>query len=283
MKTVYLLQGLPASGKTTWAKEVIDNNPGKYTRVNKDDLRSMMDNGKWSKSNEKLVLEVRDAIISEALWVGRHVIVDDTNLHEKHVHQVRTIARMLGAKFEIKFFDVDVNEAIERDLKRPNSVGSKVIKDMYKQFLQPEVEAPALNPILEDAIICDIDGTLAHGTGRSPFDYDRITEDEVDTTIRQILKEYTDKYPIILLSGRDSSCKEKTKEWLERESIPYNELYMRPAGDNRKDSIVKRELYEQNIKGRYNVAFVLDDRNQVVDMWRNELGLKCLQVAEGDF
>ncbi len=60
-------------------------------------------------------------------------------------------------------------------------------------------------------------------------------------------------------------------------------LNMREAGDMRKDSIVKKELFDQHIRGKYNVRMVIDDRDQVVDMWRNELGLTCLQVAEGDF
>jgi hypothetical protein len=57
---------------------------------------------------------------------------------------------------------------------------------------------------------------------------------------------------------------------------------MREAGDSRKDSIVKQELYEKHIEPSYDVFVVLDDRNQVVDMWRS-LGLVCLQVAPGDF
>ena len=57
---------------------------------------------------------------------------------------------------------------------------------------------------------------------------------------------------------------------------------MRTLGDMRKDSIVKQELYEQNILGKFNVSFILDDRQQVVDMWRS-LGLTVFQVAEGDF
>lgn len=57
---------------------------------------------------------------------------------------------------------------------------------------------------------------------------------------------------------------------------------MRPEGDIRKDSIVKREIFENYIRDYYNIQFVLDDRNQVVEMWRS-LGLKCLQVQEGDF
>ena len=61
---------------------------------------------------------------------------------------------------------------------------------------------------------------------------------------------------------------------------------MRITGDGRNDTIVKKELYEENIKGNYEILFVLDDRNSekypVVGMWR-ELGLTCFQVADGNF
>lgn len=66
-------------------------------------------------------------------------------------------------------------------------------------------------------------------------------------------------------------------------SIPYEALYIRKAKDFRKDAIIKRELYEAHIKGRYDVLMVLDDRDQVVKMWRQELGLPCLQVDYGNF
>ena len=57
---------------------------------------------------------------------------------------------------------------------------------------------------------------------------------------------------------------------------------MRKTGDNRKDSIIKEEIYRNLIEPNYNIEFVLDDRNQVVDMWRR-IGLTCLQVADGNF
>lgn len=60
------------------------------------------------------------------------------------------------------------------------------------------------------------------------------------------------------------------------------ELHMRPAGDRRRDSIVKAELFDRHVRDQYRVLVVLDDRKQVVEMWRS-LGLTCLQVAEGDF
>jgi hypothetical protein len=64
--------------------------------------------------------------------------------------------------------------------------------------------------------------------------------------------------------------------------VPYDALFMRPAGDSRKDSIVKRELFDRHVAGRWAVRGVIDDRRQVVEMWR-AMGLMCAQVAPGDF
>lgn len=139
------------------------------------------------------------------------------------------------------------------------------------------------------AIICDIDGTLAHrqeigGIARSPYDWHRVSEDMVDENIAELIRKLNASgLWIAIFSGRDSVCHAQTTKWLNDNKIPYDGLYMRPQGDNRKDSVVKRELYEKHIKDKYDVLCVLDDRNQVVKMWREELGLTCLQVAEGDF
>jgi hypothetical protein len=85
------------------------------------------------------------------------------------------------------------------------------------------------------------------------------------------------------MSGRDSKHREPTLRFLDKHAFPYDALYMRAEGDNRKDAIVKEEMYEQHIKGRYNVLVVFDDRNQVVDLWRKKLGIPCFQVNYGDF
>jgi hypothetical protein len=90
------------------------------------------------------------------------------------------------------------------------------------------------------------------------------------------------KIPIILVSGRMEKNREVTETWLIKNLIHHTALFMRPTDDIRNDTIVKQEIYEREIKGKYNVLFVLDDRDRVVRMWRDQ-GLKCLQVAEGDF
>ncbi len=276
--------GLPASGKSTWAKAEVLKSGGNIKRINKDDMRDMIDAGKWGKNNEKHILEVRDEIIKHYLFDGFSVIVDDTNLAPKHEETLRALAKKYGATFEIKsFLDVPLKVCIERDLKRPVSVGERVINSMYNSFLKPAAPVIEYNTELPNAILCDIDGTLAHMVDRGPFEWNRVGEDTFDIEIRELLARYWEDTHIILLSGRDGVCRPETEKWLKVFGIAHHGLYMRPEGDMRKDNIVKRELYEKHIKGRFNVLFVLDDRNQVVDMWRNELGLKVLQVAEGDF
>lgn len=108
--------------------------------------------------------------------------------------------------------------------------------------------------------------------------------DPVVEPIRNILEVYYRfmDWRIVYLSGRDAEFRGKTEEFLRKNHCPPGELFMRPAGDRRKDWIVKAELFDQNVRDRYHVRFVLDDRNQVVTMWR-KLGLTCLQVADGDF
>ena len=103
----------------------------------------------------------------------------------------------------------------------------------------------------------------------------------MDEAVAGVVRVYWDNVvgKIILLSGRQEKDREVTEAWLEENRIPYNVLFMRPTNDGRKDSIVKEEIYRREIEGHYNVRFVLDDRQQVVDMWRS-LGLKCFQVAE---
>jgi uncharacterized HAD superfamily protein len=133
------------------------------------------------------------------------------------------------------------------------------------------------------SIIVDLDGTLCHMHNRSPFEWHKVGEDYVDEIVAQIVKDYYSLgYEILLVSGRDGVCRAQTRSWLESNNIPFHALFMREENDNRKDSVIKEEIFFREIFGKWNVKFVLDDRDQIVRTWRN-IGLKCLQVAEGNF
>jgi predicted kinase len=281
-KTLYMTVGLPASGKTTWAKAKIAENPGSCKRINKDDLRAMLDGGKWSRDNEKFILSTRDAIVSSALAAGKHVIVDDTNLAPKHQAVLSELAKKNGATLEIvSFLGVSLDECIERDRKRANYVGEKVIRGMWNQFLAPAAPVVEVNPDLPYCVIVDIDGTVALMNGRGPFDWHSVHTDTPNVPVCHLVRGVQDK--VIFMSGRDSVCRTATEQWLfANELIGGCDLFMRPEGDVRDDRIVKEEIYRREVEGKYNVRYVIDDRDKVVRLWRS-LGLTCLQVAEGDF
>lgn len=274
------LQGLPASGKTTWAKEVVRDSDGKIKRVNKDELREMIDGGKWSREREAQVLDIRNNLVFMWLSMGYDVIVDDTNFEPKHEEKMRELADHYDAEFEVKFFDVPVDECIKRDGERPKPVGEAVIRGMWNRYLKPVV--PFISQA-EDAIVCDLDGTLALLNGRNPYDATRCEEDGINHAVKEILCRFSEKGTrIVFVSGREAAHEEPTRKFLAKHGIKYDKLIMRKTGDNRKDAIIKAEIYEEYIKGHYNVLFVLDDRDQVVAMWRGK-GLTCFQVDYGNF
>lgn len=136
---------------------------------------------------------------------------------------------------------------------------------------------------MDKAIIVDIDGTIATRVNRDPFEYDKVIDDAPKDNVIQIISSmWKSGHKVIFVTARDDSCRLQTLIWLKRWCPPFTEVHMRKTGDVRDDAIVKREIYESLIKPEYNVVAVFDDRQKVVDMWR-EIGLTCLQVDYGDF
>jgi predicted kinase len=281
MKKVIMSRGLPSSGKTTWAKEIITNNPNAYKRINNDDLRKMLDNNHYSKDAEKFIKKAVDALVLLALEEGKHVILDNTHLTDKSINRIKELVKgKAEVVIEDKFLQVPLETCIKNDLKRLESVGKDVIVGMYNKHVKKN-EHIIQDVNLPKAIIVDIDGTLAHMNNRSPFDWQRVGEDTCDETIKNIVNNYSLTNKVIVMSGRDSSCRELTEKWLVDNGIVFNELYMRSENDNRKDSIVKKELFDNNIKDKYFIEYVLDDRLQVCRMWF-DMGLTLLRVGNPD-
>ncbi len=283
MKKLIMIKGLPASGKTTWARQYLKDNPN-TKRINKDELRAMLDDSKWNKENEKFILHIRDTVIAQAFNNGYSVIVDDTNFASKHELWLKEIANNFKVEFEIKdFTDVPLDTCIKRDARRANSVGVKVIMQMWKQFLKPEPKVVERRVELADAIICDIDGTLALFGDASPYDRD-FSKDILNLPVRDLLCLYNKTCKVILVSGRKDKYREQTEDWLNHNAVPFDFLYMRktqPDGiQEPKDDIIKKEIYEEYIKGKYNIEFVIDDRPRIIRMWRDE-GLFVFDVGDG--
>lgn len=303
MKKVIIPRGIPGSGKSTWVKaQLATHAPGTAVRISNDDLSFMLYSQPWGtfffsditkETLHKLRLSMLDTFLSQDGIT--HVYVDNTNLAVQTVKSLQDVAIKYNAEFIVNddFLNVSIDECVDRDSKRDAPVGADVIRKMASAVhkIKPWV-SPSLPTIekydntqgyLGDAIIVDIDGTLAHMNDRSPYDWNRVDEDSCDESVRHLVNMMSKTNHVIIMSGRDGSSMDKTLAWLDNEDIRFDEILMREAGDMRPDWIVKNELFQRHVAGTYRIRFVLDDRDQVVHLWRDRLGLPTYQVAAGNF
>jgi len=212
-----------------------------------------------------------------------------------------------------KPFYIELEDAISRDALREGvaKVGEQVIRKWWKesggkmhQHYKARTEefkkrthaldtpfTPAIqNENAPRAIISDLDGTLAlfcvNGiSARSPYDASQCDKTDIPSVpVLETIKLYNSNgYKIIFCSGREDKDEAPTRRFIYAHlpGMEYS-LFMRKTDDQRKDAIVKEEIYNEHIKDKFQVLFVLDDRKQVVDQWR-AMGLVCFQVAPGDF
>jgi hypothetical protein len=153
-----------------------------------------------------------------------------------------------------------------------------------EKILTPAGEMYVPNLNLPKAIVVDVDGTVAKMKGRSPYEWNRVGEDAPVADVIEIISALRRSgVKLVFLSGRDGSCRLETQAWFDKFiPVPYDGFYMRPAGNNEKDSVVKLRLFDSHIRDFYNVISVFDDRDQVVEMWRS-IGLTVMQVEYGAF
>lgn len=317
-----ITRGMSGSGKTTWAKDFCAWEPSFRFRVNRDDLRSMLFGGyRQGYEFEQTVTVIQQNAVRELLRKDKIVVVDDTNLALKHAKAFAKLAHEEGASFEVndEFLSVPLATCIERDAGRDalKRVGGPVIRNQYERFvkqgLQPVVYTPDYGAVPEPyvplegtpaAIIVDLDGTMALMGDRGPFEWSKVGQDQVNERVAELVSliqaahhDVGRSLHVLFTSGRSEVCRPGTLQWLQEkvgivrdadtfdadDRIDYEvELFMRPEGDNRKDSEIKLELFNQHIRHIYDVKWVFDDRDQVVQLWRS-LGLTCLQVADGAF
>lgn len=296
-----ILRGVPGCGKSTFAHQWLKEGE-RRARVNRDDIR-MQFFGKETGVDENMVTQIEHQQVDSLLKAGYSVVVDDTNIRHAYINAFVKIAAKYGVPVAVKEFDVDLKTAIARNAVRASLGGRDVpvpvIEKMHKALKssgqysrqhvanawgQAEIVDPYIRPEgAEKVYLFDIDGTLAEMHDRGPFEWSKVGNDNPRRQVIETAKAHAKAgYKIIVMSGRDASCRKETIQWLLRFGIPCFELHMRPEGDMRKDNIVKQELFDQHVRFIYNVIAVYDDRQQVVDMWR-DMGVDCFQVQPGNF
>ena len=306
MLNLILTVGVPACGKSTWAKQQVAKDPTNWVRINNDDLRAMANGTVFTTDYEKFIASTRIFMIKEALMKKKNVILDNVNMGKRNFEEACKAAQ--AANVDVKVFEkpfyVDLDEAIERDSKREGSskVGVDVIKKFWKasggkqhKYYVPreeiylkktQTDPPEWDDKLPNCIMVDLDGTLAlFEHHRSPYDASNCDKDLPNKPVVDIVKMfYANDHKIIFCSGREDKDRDPTIKFIECHlpGIEYS-LFMRPTGDVRKDFIVKGEIYDEKVRGKYNVAVVFDDRSSVVELAWRARGLTCFQVAPGEF
>ena len=303
MSKLLILVGAPGSGKSTFARYFLRTEDN-WIRVNRDDFRLMQfGDSLMIPFYEERISKMVEASVLTLLKSDTNVIIDATNT------SLRTIEDMIHtyteyADISFKVFDLPVDELVKRCDKRYEETGKFISKSVVERNvanLKHTLEKFDFAPIprkvqvattsyatqdknLPKAVICDLDGTLSLLNGRDPYNAATCDNDLLNEPVAAALKMAKQQgYQVILLSGREDKFREPTMRFLDKHQIGYDLLLMRTSNDFRKDNIIKRELFESEIQGKYFVEFLLDDRNQVVDMWRKDLHLPCFQVNYGDF
>lgn len=280
------MRGLPASGKSSKAKEMIKGG-GEFFRVNRDLLREMLHCNVWTGKREGITIDAAQMLVANILTQGKNVIVDDTNLGDKHIEMWKMMAQNFGAKFEVvdMMKDTTVEQCIERDMDRIDkpAVGRAVIMNMAIQYGHTD---------LKKIVVCDIDGTVAdcshrqhHVRGDKKDWKEFFATMDKDTPRMDVYKNAlndaeANDAQLLFVSARPEDYREVTEQWLRDNGMEHYHLIMRRKGDKRPDTDVKFDIYKQYLK-QFDIVKVIDDRPAVIRMWQ-EQGLEVEDVGNGE-
>lgn len=278
--------GISASGKTSWAMAqdgfaVCSRDDYRWDFMRQQGLVPCWANWKWKWEDK--ITKLIDDDLEYAASKGANIIIADLNLHKGRREALKAKLEKMGWEVEIKVFHIAFDDALKRDTARRDGVGFWVLNDQWQKY-HAEFGDKYENPTaLPKCVIVDIDGTAALMNGkRGPFELDKVHLDDCNMLCHAMVSGLSQQgVEVIFLSGREGSetCRELTEQWLaDNYGDVFDKLYMREHRDMRPDSVIKRELFDAHIRGKYHVVGVLDDRPRVARMWR-DLGLNVVQFG----
>lgn len=306
-KKLILTRGIQGSGKSTWARKWVEEDPEHRIRINNDDIRNML-GVYWVTSREDVVSHIKKESVNYAMQRGYDIVVDNMNLNPKEVKfwedVVNAHNNYINSKdiiqpawvqweYEIEFKDffIPLEECIRRDAMRPNPIGEKVIRDTwrrYKHFIQTSEVERYVNNLKRyegkpKCIVIDMDSTVCFNMSKRPWYGEGAAEgminDVPNTGVCDIIRQLQEQYIVVVATGRDTSQEEVTKQWLARQGINADEFYFRTNGDYRKGVEIKKEEITA-ILAKYDIVAIFEDCEPIVQMYR-DMGLTVLQPNKG--
>lgn len=288
MAKLTIMRGLPASGKSTMAKKLIEER-GNTVRVNKDLLRKMLHFDNFSHRNEGYTRDSARKLVEHFLKTGINVIIDDTNLNPKTLQSWVDLAKETKSKIEHCEIQTPVKECIIRDMNRQDSVGAHVIYKMSMQHLEYLKG--------QSVIIADLDGTICNIDHRLHYVsadlvekdwkgfFSEIPNDIVREDVRSLMENIAidTKSQIIFVSARPETYRNVSEEWLSKNGMfmkGSSILIMREEGDSRPDTEVKSDIYDKYLKN-LDIMAIIDDRPSVLRMWKTKGISNVIDVGKG--
>lgn len=303
-----ITRGYSASGKTSWARDQQEKDTTNVLLVSRDDIRrdhfGYQTKTKTDRETEQAVTRIERSVVKVGLKLGKHVIVHDTNLVLRFAREWAALAQEMGAEFHVKDFTTSLVGCLWANANRPEEeqVPAHVIEEQAKKWPYQQWQEVTPKPRTHDdpparfepdeslppAIIVDLDGTLCIKGDRDIYDASLCRLDTIDETVEVIVRAMARRgWDTIFMSGRGEEHRAQTEDWLGAHLLGTDISwthgpFMRPEGDRRPDFKVKADLFEEHVRGKFNVKFALDDRDQIVALWRG-MGIKTLQVDFGNF
>jgi len=295
-----LMVGPPGSGKSTFARNRIYNDGdhgAATTYINQD-----------SQGADHMDL------FFNAVMNGNDIIVDRMNFNKQQRDRYISYARLKQPQCEVEIIVLHENyetclERVRNRFGKHETINEEksargALQTFFTKYERPTAEeADILTFIYPDGpkpkvIVCDLDGTLCDVEHRRhhvrPTEegakknwkafFDGIPDDPINQWCADIIRNFEQigAANTVFCSGRDDNQRKMTVEWLTKHGFDTQPLYMRNRHDSRQDSIVKENILDFELLTRYEPYFMIDDRKQVVEMWRRR-GFVCLQCDEGDF
>jgi len=323
MLKITLTVGIPASGKSTWAKDEVRKEPEKITRINRDDLRNMMSNYHFSDANEKLVTSAKTFMVRQALLYGRDVIVDETNLNRRNFDDMVKLVKEMNIDCMVmeKPFFIELDEAILRDSKREGSgrVGEDVVRKFWKKsggaghkHYKPRIEIcqrqteqslaaskVEVNNSLPYVVVCDLDGTISlfnckRSDGsvdvryegahvRSPYDASKCDKDSLNEQVAAVVESLNKAGYHIVFCSGREDCYRPQTEAFLKKHLTCGY----ELHMRKTGDLRKDSIVKEEIYNTYirpnYNVFLVLDDRNQVVDFWRAKGLTCFQVAPGDF